>query len=131
MFRRLRRVFLDLSDAFSQDADARGQILRQMRALAFAHFHQRGQRLLQGLFHDRPDVFGLDQFLVRLEHARRADHLVQRHFAGQLQLFGQAVEFGGVSLGERQIDVHARGQFALGGVDGNRAPSRVRARRGG
>ena len=50
-----------------------------MRAFAFAHFHQRRQRLFQRLFHGRPDFLRVRQFLVALKNARRAQNLVQRH----------------------------------------------------
>ena len=90
-----------------------------MRAFAFAHFYQRGQRLLQRLFDDRPDVFRVHQLLIRLEHPRRADDLIQRYFAGQFQLLCQPRQFRRVSFGERQVDVGAGRRLAVGGVEGD------------
>ena len=72
---------------------------------------------LQRFFHGRPDALRVHQFLVRLENARRAQHLVQRHLAGNFQLLGQPRQFRRVSLGQRQIDVRPRGQFAVRRVD--------------
>ena len=115
----MRRLFLDASGALAHEPDTRGQILRQMRAFALAHFHQCGQRLLQRLFDDRPDVFRVHQLFIRLENARGADDLIQRYFAGQFQLPRQPRQFRRVSFGEGQIDVGARRRFAVGGVEGD------------
>ena len=88
-----------------------------MRALAFAHFHERGERLIHGLLHRRPNIFRAGQLLVGLEHAGRAQHLVQRHVAGKFQLLRQPRELGGVVFGERGVNVFAHGQLALGGME--------------
>ena len=56
-----------------------GQVPRQVRPFPLAHLHQRGQRLLERLLHRRPEIFRLRHLLVRLEHARRAHQLIQRH----------------------------------------------------
>jgi hypothetical protein len=96
--------------SFARCAPSRSRILTSAASAWF-----------QRLFHGRPDIFRAHQFLIRLENARRAQQLVQRHLAGKFQLFGQPRQFRGVSLGERQLMCIARGQLALGGVDADDA----------
>ena len=117
IFRRERRLRLHASDGFLHHADARGQILRQMRAFAFAHFHQRGERVGQRLFHRRPQILRPGELLVRLENAGGAQHLVERNVAGNFQLLRQPRELGGVGLGQRLVDVLAHGNFSFGNVE--------------
>ena len=82
-----------------------------------AHLHQRGQRGLQRLLHGRPEIFRLDQFVVGLENARRADELIERDRAGEFQFPRELAEFVRVGFGERDVQVHARGRLAVAGVD--------------
>jgi len=108
------RLALDMIGSSTHHRDAFDQIFFQMAALAFAHFHERGESFIQGFLDGGPEILFFGDLFVGLENAGRADEVVERDFAGEFQLLGEFVQFPRVRLGERDVQVHAGSRVATG-----------------